>query len=413
MAETSYYIISNIVELYILFRYYHAFFGKLTAPRWCIILLSLFLFCGSFSINLMQSVNLNLLASVLVTAGIGALYTGKWTKKAIYSAAFLTILIAMDIALFQVFTLLGHDMRYNFYTHGMISLILRAITMHMISLNRKPSEWQINPKILTIVAIIWAIILLYSFLFTPNISLEGEPSVRFVFLDTMLLLLSLLVFWIFELAANQQNTEKQAQEVSLQLEAQKKYYEQFETYEKEIRSYKHDMKNYLLGLLAIDETQRLIQIRNRIDQIDRTKKPDTENEVIQLLLSAKLEKLSIPKENLKIVCKIPKQIAIDSIDLSILLGNILDNIVEALEALPFEQRKLHIKMQYNSLRVTMEFCNPFLKKKTVRSSKNRGLGQKSIQKIIEKYHGEYKVIDEDNLYHTEITLLLIQRNHIE
>lgn len=86
MAETSYYIISNIVELYILFRYYHAFFGKLTAPRWCIILLSLFLFCGSFSINLMQSVNLNLLASVLVTAGIGALYTGKWTKKAIYIA---------------------------------------------------------------------------------------------------------------------------------------------------------------------------------------------------------------------------------------------------------------------------------------------------------------------------------------
>lgn len=100
-------------------------------------------------------------------------------------------------------------------------------------------------------------------------------------------------------------------------------------------------------------------------------------------------------------------------DMCILLGNLLDNAIEAVRFLPEDKRIIMIKMKNPNNFFLMEISNPYegeRKKKngryvTTKENKNiHGLGLVSVEKIVEKFEGLIEIKDADHIFDVFISL---------
>ena len=116
-------------------------------------------------------------------------------------------------------------------------------------------------------------------------------------------------------------------------------------------------------------------------------------------------------------CKIETQIQVPNVcfmpkmDLNVLLSNLLDNALEALERV--EQRYIYISMKYKkgvfAICIQNSYDGTLIKKgKKYITRKNdiesHGLGLQNVNKIIEKYNGEQTIETTNNMF--KITILL-------
>ncbi len=97
----------------------------------------------------------------------------------------------------------------------------------------------------------------------------------------------------------------------------------------------------------------------------------------------------------------PKTPAIEVLDLSVLPGNAMDNMIEALDKLLVNQRKLSIQMVKEGAMLTFIFFNSFHKiskdlQTTKKDRKTHGFGLSSIRRIVEAYGGVVKTTFNDH-----------------
>ena len=113
--------------------------------------------------------------------------------------------------------------------------------------------------------------------------------------------------------------------------------------------------------------------------------------------------------------KTPDALPYKSSDLCIVLGNLLDNAIEATEKLEDEEEKqIFIKLIYQKKRLLIEIRNPYrgsLKKgrsgdylSGKNDQENHGIGLKSVRKVVEKYDGTLDIHTENQQF--QITIIL-------
>ncbi len=111
----------------------------------------------------------------------------------------------------------------------------------------------------------------------------------------------------------------------------------------------------------------------------------------------------------------PRDVGISGVDLSILIGNLLDNAMEACEKVPREDRFIRIYVDILKKQFYICVTNSMAGKAKKAgmgffSSKgaDHGLGLLRIDSIVEKYHGDLNRQAEDGVFATEVTLPLAQ-----
>ena len=170
-----------------------------------------------------------------------------------------------------------------------------------------------------------------------------------------------------------------------------------------LRSQRHDFNHHIgciYGLLQTNNisdakiyTEKLVsamQEANTIVNID--------NAIIASILNFKLAIAKSKSINLEIDVKIPKELSIDSTDISIILGNALDNAIEACEQC--KEKNITIKMYIQSDHLIIKICNnknidlinPSLDT-TKTDKENHGFGIENIRYVVEKYDGLLKIED--------------------
>lgn len=91
----------------------------------------------------------------------------------------------------------------------------------------------------------------------------------------------------------------------------------------------------------------------------------------------------------------PSNLKLESSDITVIIGNLLDNAIQATIKLPQGKRKINILLQYDKGRLFMKVENSFdgnIRKKdgrfeTIKSGANHGYGIKNIERVLEKYEG--------------------------
>lgn len=190
--------------------------------------------------------------------------------------------------------------------------------------------------------------------------------------------------------------------------------EQYKTSKKNIELINlkcHDLKHQIRSLRAKDSISpsTLSEIEKEIDIYDSSVK--TGNEAVDVILTEK--SLLCKKDQIKLTCMADCSglSYISDSDLYSLLGNALDNAINAVMALPVESRNISLVIKKTNSFTSISIVNPYKGKlamneeglpETSKNTDYHGYGMKSIKMIVEKYDGNLQIGAKDNVFSLSI-----------
>lgn len=200
-----------------------------------------------------------------------------------------------------------------------------------------------------------------------------------------------------------------------------RHYDEVEVMYRKMRGWRHDYHNHIqvlkahMELMQYDEAQEYLdKLEKDLTSVDTVLK--TGNVMVDAILNSKLTLIQEHHISVDATAAVPENIAVSGIDLSVLIGNLLDNAMEACMQIPDEKKRfirIYIdiikKQLYISVTNSMEGRakrqeNLFLSEK----QGSHGFGLVRIDGIVAKYHGYINRQTENEVFATEVMLPLIQ-----
>ena len=196
------------------------------------------------------------------------------------------------------------------------------------------------------------------------------------------------------------------------------HYVEVENMYRKMRGWRHDYHNHMQVLAAYLESGQVEKAREFLDEInDNLVKVDTVlktgNTMVDAILNSKISLMRAKDIAVDATARVPGELPMADVDLCVIIGNLLDNSMEACESLPMEQRVVRIYISVKETHLYMVFTNSAGKKqakvgKIFASTKGsgHGFGLTRVDELVEKYGGYLTRASEDGGYTTEVILPL-------
>lgn len=201
--------------------------------------------------------------------------------------------------------------------------------------------------------------------------------------------------------------------VELQTEQSKTHLDEVRSIHKEMRGYKHDFHNHLQtlkGYIEAGESERALKYIEELDYgvMNTDTLLKTGNVSVDVILSAKIAKAKSKGINVTVKANLPDNLNVTDVELSIVIGNLLDNAIEACTASTDKEPfiRVYLVMKSNMLYFSMlNSSGDKLKKDgSLFNSKKggfHGFGLRRAESIIEKHGGWIKYNSEDGAFSSE------------
>ena len=225
-----------------------------------------------------------------------------------------------------------------------------------------------------------------------------------------------IFYFNFENISQLFQLRKDRQVLSLQTDMYKKQYEAMIDSIHSMKILRHDMKHHLNAIEAfindgnIAEAQKYMRTLND-DLNTTTVEKFCENYVVNVFLSAYIQKAR--NEKIAVECKadIPKSIQVDPVELGLVFANSLDNAINACKNIKnVGERKITIACRQHYGQIFIRICNPFAGEVKfdgafpIPESADHGTGTRSIAAIAQKYGGIFSFTAGDGIFKTTVTL---------
>lgn len=348
-------------------------------------------------------------------------YTNKG-KKSILEVCFLYVVwVLIEIMISFCVNLLPLDENHSVMAGNIISKIIMIIGVYVFSImwektdnNFIPARYYVGLLFVPIGSIYIAVNELYSI----NNMKEVLPSmVTF----SILLLFNIIILEIYSKISENFIMEKekaiytqQINIMAINTEEQKKVMENF-------HREKHDWINELIALKNEIEYENKDVVLQNIDRIIQNCQfgeaiSDTGNKCIDALINVKYT--TAKEKGIDFILKIfiPEELPINQCDMGIVLGNILDNAIEATEKCNSSAKKIEIIMGIKKEALVLVVKNPLagsLKRNkdgkllsTKEDSKRHGYGINSVIKVARKYNGDVIIEEEGGEFVITVTMNL-------
>lgn len=233
------------------------------------------------------------------------------------------------------------------------------------------------------------------------------------FIWVLIVFISLLCFWIQYQSGRLQELYAEKQQIQQELENTEYFYEKIQQGQDTIRNIRHDMKNRLSGVLAAmqdegENRQRIeAELQDALGMISSVKEERyCNNNYINSILSYKLQDIAADKIEVSVRMLYPERLNIDYGDMGVLLGNLIDNAVEACEYVDTEKPYIHIKGYENALKWYLEIENSKRPHQPLKNSINHGRGIRNVEQVLQKYHAELRIKKSETKYKTEVVFMI-------
>ena len=207
--------------------------------------------------------------------------------------------------------------------------------------------------------------------------------------------------------------------VEYQTEQSEKHLNEVRSIHKEMRGYKHDFHHHLQtlkGQLEAGEVDRALayieQLDNQLMNVDTLLK--TGNVSLDAILSAKIAQAKAENIAVTVKANVPDTLTISDLELSIVVGNLLDNAIEACRTVTGERFiRIFISMKGNMLYFSMLNTSGAKRKKTgslfaTHKDGVHGFGLRRAEAILEEHGGWVKYNSEDGAFTSEFLVPAVE-----
>lgn len=294
--------------------------------------------------------------------------------------------------------------------------MLTLLVVHFNSKGRMYLPSKYWNGILMVTAILFS---LFTLTFLLGNWFDVETSTRLVPIFTLALFAVFIVFYfVFYFVCKYFALSNEASLLATQNKMIEKFLQQKQTSDEQIKILSHDLKHSLVEWksLAIEKNDinALLSIEEYEKQLADSSLVDVGNDSANAMINQKA--LEAHQSNISFVVDgfIYDDLVISKLELCALLGNLLDNALEAaikVESNSLRKVKLSIKRKDGLMILIVEngySVEPIRKNGVFLTTKNdkgfHSIGMVSIQRIVDKYHGTVTYSYSDNLFKAAVLL---------
>jgi len=195
------------------------------------------------------------------------------------------------------------------------------------------------------------------------------------------------------------------------------HYAEVENMYRQIRGWRHDYSNHIQVMKGYADSGDLDAVIKYLDELDIDLQTvdviiKTGNKMTDSILNSKISLAN--SKNIKVTAdaNIAMELNTSQIDLCIIIGNLMDNAIEACLELPEEERMIRIFMEMKNTQLYMSFLNTTASIKQKKQNgrflttkgRDHGFGLIRIDNVIERNNGYINRNSEEGVFTTEILL---------
>ena len=227
-----------------------------------------------------------------------------------------------------------------------------------------------------------------------------------------LLYINLVICFYTETIKTAYNERHMRELAEQQLQIQVSYYEKEQQARDATRALWHDIKKYTNATQDLfqhgdmeNAVQSLQQATTALSEIHQT--VDVGNAVVNGILERALEQVQNQGISLDFNVWVSDQLPISAVDLYIIMGNTIDNAIEACQQVPAADSptiSLTLRQQNHTLFYAID--NPIPAKQGKKPGDVHGYGIRNVKNCVAKYHGMTTVSKQDGVFSVQIQLPL-------
>ncbi|QUH28451.1 sensor histidine kinase [Vallitalea guaymasensis] len=391
---------------------------------YCLFSWVIFIFLSSSIINPLLNILLFILLSLF--------YKGNFKYKICAVFFFIAIIFLSDVMVQSLLLTTFYNYQTEMYILSLflskfmmfilIHIALQLISSYSVNAEGGLSRWNWSFLILCPILSVVGIYGLYNNYYIRSVKL----SWLFPTLSIGLLFINFFVFVLFDRILKIKLMNVKTTVLEQQIDYYTHQYLLAEAAQKDTLRFRHDIKNVLISLqsqLRTGELSGSQQIVNELISDFNTTKgiANSGNLIVDSIINYKEKAVNALDITFHVDLRLPDDILLDSIAISVILGNALDNAIEACQKIYEDERYIKIKMHYQNEGLFINIENPY--KGSIRqditgniySSKldyrSHGIGLNSIRTMVKKYNGLFNSTYINNIFRIEIVLFNVKRKN--
>jgi len=422
-------LIPAVFSIVILMNYFQIFFKKKSNRVLTVSVIGLYLLGKSINVQMpFQPPYANLIINVFLTICISvAIYVGSALQKVVFS--FLVNLIWMFMEFFVGYTFVLCKINYS-VPRFLGTIVSQCLTLFLILVLKKYFCHSSMKNLPNKYNIILLLIIIGSMFIVYNTFMLCVEFGIYEYIDESLMSLLIILFLnilVFKLHL-ELSIEKELEKFNVLYEQQIELYDQYmkekEEDVAEYRRMRHDLKQHftvLIGILQKNDTisaEEYLYKNINNDKAVRNIICRSDNIVVDTMINMKYSLALNYKIEMQCDVHIPRKLPFKSADICVVLGNILDNAIEATKKNNVSKKYINLYVRYETNVLIITCINPYAGR--VKISQNgkiltskddylyHGMGIESIYKIANKYHGSVIIDHSDAKFIIKITMLQLE-----
>lgn len=421
----------NAVEVTLILSFLVQYFGYKTetsAKYWGTALIWILSFCivaffswthlyENYASSLQILVNIPFCVTLLRGNIFQKIFVSAFTMGLVAITATLTTLLVAKLSGNQVAFLLSHFSGIRVTSICLTKLLFFVITR--IILRIKESGKLKGMDVIALVIVPMLSDLAITLMMYAAIQ---EPSIQTIVLYAVgiVLILNIVVYFLFIRLGKAGKIKTEMALLALQNECLQENAKDIENMYDTVRALRHDLKNHLLCILSMAEerdiegieqyTRQLLQQQNTVNKLIMF----SGNKVLDAIINSKSAAAERAGVRLSAIITTPLA-GISPEDITIILGNALDNAIRAAKDSQRKVVDIHIQPQgaYSSIVIANDIAHPVLSDNpALRTTKNiryrHGFGIQNMRQAVERNQGLIRFYEQNDRFICDILLLNVQ-----
>jgi len=349
-------------------------------------------------------------------------YKANWKHKIFFSILTYIIMFASEELAYIIYTKL--DVQTDIAEPQIIGIfavmVISRVFVYVISLilsNRKRKTEDGTLPLFSWVVIVTIPVLTTYLTGTIIIHYEIYDSVVLILSIVALVVTNVVTFNLYDLLQKFFSSHFNKVIMENQMDSYKKQLDLIYTSQENSKALLHDMKNHMTVISEFLSQEDIESATGYLKDINKeisanSSKIITGNVEIDSILNYKVSQADKNGININIKSNIPKKLNIATFDLNIVLGNLLDNAIEAtINGKSNRDIDISIKLEKGIVYIkTQNYTDkkPKMRNGVVVTSKkdkeHHGYGLKNVRNTVKKYDGDISLSYDDNVFESVVLL---------